>query len=162
MLTNQPTCLRSQFKHTQARRIIQINRSIIQLSDTAVQLSPFIRSKLTATNLVTSNLADIHHQTVHQLHITHLKRKHSTRYLAIHSHLSHHRDDKRRLTHSRTRSNDNQVRSLPAIRNFVQFLKARRQSRQSIIPGRSTLQLVIRLLDNRIYLRIVLLQISLA
>ena len=85
---------------------------------------------LAGLHLIAFYLADVHYQTVHQLHIRHFQREHRHGNAVVHRHVLRHRKHKRRLTHSRTRSNNHQVRFLPAGSNLVQVRKAGRNTRQ--------------------------------
>ena len=118
--------------------------------------------QLTVQNLRTLNLAGIRYETVYQLHVRHFKREKSHRHLIVGGNILGHRQRKRCLTHRRTSGNDDKVGGLPPGSDVVQFMIARRHTRQAVLIGSSFLDDLYRILDDRVNLRVVLLHVTLS
>ena len=117
--------------------------------------------ELSVQNLRAFNLASIRNQTVHQLHVRHLQREKSHRHLVVGCNVLGHRQGERRLTHCRTSGNDDEIGGLPAARNIIELVIASGHTRQSVLVLRCTLNHFYRILDNRVYLGVVLLHVLL-
>ena len=157
MFTYKSACFGSQLKYRQGRCIVNIKRSIVQFLYLIVELSPFVRSELTALDFLTGDLAHIHNQTVHQLYVTHFQREQCNGNFIVYGHILRHREYECCLTHRRTGSNNNKVGILPAGSHLVEL----RQTTQTVGSCRRFLKHLIRFLNDRINLRIVFLHVLL-
>ena len=83
LLSYQSSGLRTQLEDTHTRRIININRCTLQLTDIAVETFPLFFVQLTVQDLLTGDLANVRHQTVHQLHVVHFQREETDRILIV-------------------------------------------------------------------------------
>ena len=162
MLTYQTTRLGTQLKDGEAWSIVNVQRCTQQVVDTLIQTVPLVRLQLSVQNLRALNLTGIRYQTVHQLHVRHFKREERHRHLVVGSNILSHREGKRRLTHCRTTGNDDKVRWLPTTGDIVQFMITRRHTRQAVLIGCSLLDDVNGILDDGVYLRVVLLHVTLS
>ena len=161
MLTYQTTCLSSQFEHGQRRRVVHVKRCVVEFFYLVVELSPLVRCQLTALDFLARNFADVHNQTVYQLHVAHFKREQGYGHFAVHRHVFGHGKHEGRLTHGRTSRNDNQVGVLPAGGHLVQLMESARKPTQTVGTCRRLLKHFIGFLDDRINLRVVLLHVLL-
>ena len=161
MLTHQTTSLRTQFEYRKTRRIVYINRCIIQFFYLKVQLFPFIVFQTPALDLLARNLTYVHDQTVDKLDVTHFKREQSHRRVMVYRHILSHRKDKSRLTHRRTGGNDDKIGILPSGRHFVQSFETSAQTAQPFFLIGSLLKHNHRFLDDRIDLGNIFLHIAL-
>ena len=161
MFTYQTACLCTQLEHRKTRRIIHINRSIIQFLNLEVKLLPLIAFQASAFNLLTRYLTYIHDQTVYQLNVTHFKREQGNRHIMVHRHILRHRKYKRRLTHRRTGSDNDQVRILPPRSDLIQRIETGTRTAQTFFLVCRFLQHIHRILDNRIDLGHVFLYVPL-
>ncbi|CDE65407.1 uncharacterized protein BN646_00290 [Parabacteroides sp. CAG:409] len=161
MLTDQTTRLGSQLEDRQTWCIIHINGSIIKFLNLIVHLFPFVFLQPSALDLLTRNLTDIHYKTIYELDVTHFQREQSYRCIEVDSHVLGHRKDKSCFTHSRTGSNNNQVRILPTGSNLVKSVKACTQTTQTFFLIGCIFQHLQGFLDNRINLRHVFLYVTL-
>ena len=161
MFTYQTTRFCSKFKYRQRRSIIHVKRCIHQILQFIVQLLPLITGQLSALDLSTLNLANIRNQTVHQLNVTHFKRKQRHRIPIIDSNILSHRKDKGGLTHRRTCSNNDKVGILPTGSHLVELCKTTLKTTQTIGSRRSLLNQLIGFVNHRIDLRIILFHVLL-
>ena len=161
MLTYQTACLGSQFEHGQRRRVVHVKRCVVKFFYLIVELPPLVRCQLTALDFLARNFADVHNQTVYQLHVAHFKRKQGYGHFAVHRHVLGHGKHEGRLTHGRTSRNDNQVGVLPAGGHLVQLMESARKPTQTVGTCRRLLKHFIGFLDDRINLRVVLLHVLL-
>ena len=135
MLTNQSARLGPQLKHGQSWRVVDIERSSLQIVDALVKPIPLIAAQLAIEDLGTLNLTGIGDQAIHQLHVRHFKREESHRHPHISSDILGHRERERGLTHRRAPGNDDKVGSLPAAGDVVELVITRRDTRQSVGIG---------------------------
>ena len=161
MFTHQTTGFRTKLKHRQRGSIIHIQRCIQQILQFIIQLLPFIIRQLSAFYFLTRNLADIRNQTIHQLDITHFKRKQRYRVTIIDGYILRHRKDESCLPHRRTGGNNNKVGVLPTGSHLVQLRKTTFKATQSVRSCRCLLNQLIRFVNHRIDLRVVLLHVLL-
>ena len=109
MLTHQTTGFRPQLEDGQARGIVHEDRGVVKLLDLKIQLFPLVALQTSALDLLARYLANIHDQTVYQLHVTHLEREQGDRRIEIHRHILRHGKDESRLTHGRTGGDNDKV-----------------------------------------------------
>ena len=162
MLANQTAGLGTQLENGETRGIVDVKRCTQQVVDALVQAVPLIRLQLTVQNLRTLNLTGIRDETVYQLHVRHFEREESHRHLVVGSNVLGHREGKRRLTHGRTTGNNHKVAGLPAAGDVVQLVIARRYTRQAVLVGCGLLDDIDGVLDNGVYLGVVLLHVALS
>ena len=124
-------------------------------------MSPFIRSQLATLDFFTRNFAHVDNHTVDQLYVGHFKREQSHRDFRIYRHVLCHGKHKSRFTHSGTGGNNHQVGILPARGHFVQCMETAFQTTQPVRSCRRFLKHLIRFLNDRVDLRIILLHVLL-
>ena len=117
--------------------------------------------QLSVQNLLALNLTGIRDETVHQLHVRHFQREEGQRNLVVGGNVLGHRQRKRRLTHSGAASDNHQVRGLPARRLVVQFVVARWHARKTVLVLRRLVDDIDGILDDRVYLGVLLLHVLL-
>ena len=161
MFPHQSTGFRTQLKNRKTWRIIHIDRGIIQFLDLEVELFPLIFLQATTLDLLARYLADIHDQTIHQLHIAHLQREECHRNLKVDRHVLRHREHESGLTHRRTRRDDHQVGVLPTRGDLIQSIKPTAKAAHTALLVRCLFQHRERLLDHRVDLRHILFHVAL-
>ena len=151
----------SELKNRQAGRVINIYRCAGKFSQISVQPFPLVPAKLSVEDFLTLNLAHVGDKTVYQLYVVHLKREEGYGLTEIHSNVLGQRQRKRGLTHGGTSGNDYEVRLLPSARHVVKLGISCRNTGQSAGVCRCLLQYLYGLVNDRVYLGIVLLHIPL-
>ena len=112
------------------------------------ELVPFVGGQLSVFDLLAGDFADVHDETVDQLHVAHFQREHGYGDFVVHGHLGHHGDDEGGLTHSRSGCDDDQVGILPSAGHLVQLAESGGQTRESVLSGGSDVEQVERLFDD--------------
>ena len=161
LLAHKTACLGAQLEDREARRIVDVERRALQIAHILVKAFPFVVGELTIKHLVARNLADVRDKTVYKLHVVHLKREESDRRMIVDSYVLSERKGERSLAHGRTSGDDDKVGTLPTTRLLVEFLEARRHTRQAAGVGRRFLKDVNGAGDDGVYLRVVLLHVAL-
>ena len=161
MLAFQSASFRSQFEDRESGRIIDVERRPLHLRQTLVKAHPLVLRQLTAEDLAARHLADVGDETVDQLHVVHLKREERHGLAVVDGDILGNTQGKRCLTHRRSSSDDDEVRLLPSRRHLVEFGIACRDTRESSrVVGRFEKD-VVRLLDDWVYLCVVLHHVAL-
>ena len=161
MLSHQSTRLGAQFKHRQARRVVDIEWSAVEFTHTRIELLPLLLRELTTFDFLAFKFTDIGNQTVYQLKVRHFKRENCCRCIVVDSHVLSHRQHECRLTHSRTSRNNNEVGVLPTGGEFIKLMEACFQSAQAIVALSGKLYLVESYTNHRVYLCEIFLQVAL-
>ena len=162
MLANQSACLSAQLEDGEAGCIVYIERRSQEVVQALVQSIPVIRPQLTIQNLRALYLAAVGYESVDKLRVRHFQREESHRNALVGSNILSHREGKRCLTHSRSSGNNHQVGRLPAGGKVVQLVIAGRDTGETILIGCCLLDDVYGILDDGVYLGIVLFHVALS
>ena len=153
MLANQLTGFGAQLEDREGRGVVQIERLAFHDIDLRIESFGILFAHLSGLDLVAFQLAYVHNQTVHELHVTHLQREDGGRDLPVYRHIFRHREHKSGLTHRRTCCNDYEVRRLPTRSDLIQGVESRRNTGDRTgVLGRF-LHTFESLLNHRVYLR---------
>ena len=148
MLAHEAPRLGAKLEDGEARGVVDVDRRVVEVLDLVLQLLPLVLLQPAALDLLARQLADVHDEAVHKLHVAHLKREHSHGHLERDGHIAGHREHEGRLTHRGAGGDDDEVGVLPAGRDLVQVGKAGGQSAEALLPVGCPLKQLARLLDD--------------
>ena len=90
-----------------------------------MQLGVLVRLQVALAEFIGTDFRLGRNQTLHQLHGRHLQREYGDGHIVLDCDVSRHRQDKRRLTHTGTGSENDHVGLLETARDAIEVHKSR-------------------------------------
>ena len=148
VLAHEAPRLGAKLEDGEARGVVDVDWRVVKVLDLVLQLLPLVLLQSAALDLLARQLADVHDEAVHELHVAHLKREHGHGHLERDGHIAGHGEHEGRLTHRGAGGDDDEVGVLPPGRDLVQVGKAGGQSAEALLPVGCPLEQLARLLDD--------------
>ena len=145
VLASQSASLGTQFEDREVCRIVDIHWSTLHLIHVLIKPLPLVGRKLSVEQFRARYLTHIGYQSVHQLYAIHLQREESHRFTIVYRNILQQAQRKRSLTHSWSTCDDDKVTRLPSRGDVVEFMIARRHTRQTATVLRSLHQYAVSL-----------------
>ena len=161
MFPYQSSSLGAQFEHRQTGGVIHIQWSSDEIVHLLVQTFPLIGLQLSVENLAALDFTAVGYQSVDQLHIAHFQREEGHGHLVVGGDILGHGKGERGLSHGGASSDDDQVARLPSTGDIVKFVVSCWHTGQTVLVGRSLLDDLNGVFDDRVNLGVILLHVPL-
>ena len=118
---HEATCLCAELGDAEARGLVEIEGGAVDLPQAGVESVPFLLRELAALDLLALQGGHVAYESLHELHVGHLKGEYGDRDVAVDCHVLGHGEHEGGLAHGRARRNDHEVGVLPARRHPVEL-----------------------------------------